>query len=308
MTGLRDIFSNAFNGSGGNDNNNFYPNNNFGNHQRNGESGLATNLKESNTGIARQSNLVDEIIALKQQQRQPDMHHRNFFPSNPANENINKQQAILTDEIVSDLSRRVNNLSMMERQEAQSDMHGFRLRNHKEDPWELSIWMNDMDDVIRRGISGNDKRFSALQLAMHTQGDNNKNGSSNNRGFGTTMSGAEYVKSQKLKFLRASSWVVEDAVARMALFFELKLEHFGSESLIRDLTMKDLTPTDLQLWKQYGFLQLSEERDAYGRAIMVLLGKQQFHLPIDTVVSFIFCVFQNLPRLLCCDSCRKFCE
>jgi len=75
------------------------------------------------------------------------------------------------------------------------------------------------------------------------------------------------------------------AVSRMALFFELKLEHFGSECLIRDLTMKDLTPTDLNLWRQNGFLQLAEERDACGRAILVFLMKQQFYFPIATVVS-----------------------
>ena len=283
MTSLRDIFSNAFTGnSGGNNSNNGGSSNNMtynGGNRPYRENGRATNLTETNNGIARQSNFVDEVIALNQQQRHPQYHNRGFFPSNPVNETISKHQVTLTDEIVMDLTRGLNNLTVTQRQEAQNDMYGiFGTRNRNEDPWELNMWMNEMDDVIRKGISGNDKRFSALRLAMHSHGKNN----------GSSMSGAEYVGSQKLKFLRASDWVVEAGVTRMALFFELKLEYFGSDALIRDLSMDDLTAEDIDLWKRYGFLQLSEEQDGCGRAIMVFIMKEQFHLPHATVVSCLF--------------------
>lgn len=254
---------------------------------------MATNLTETNNGIARQSNLVDEIIALKQHQRQTELFHREIFSFNQSNENINKHQSAVTDEFVSDLSRRLNNLSVTEKQEAQNDIYGFRLRRQNEDPLKLSIWMNEMDNLIQKVISENDKRFSALRLTLHTPAEGIISSNNNNRGVGTNLngSGVEFIHSQKLKFLRSSKWNVEEAVTRLALFLALKLEHFGSECLDRDLTIKDLTPTDLELWKRHGFLQLSGERDCHGRAILAFLGKQQFHLPLGTVVSFFIALF-----------------
>ncbi len=271
MASLRDMFGNNGNGNTGDNSNMPYT----GSNQQNRESGVATNLTETNNGIARKSDLVDEVIALKQQQSCPESHHRNFLN---AFTNTNKQESTLTDEILMDLTRNVNKLTMTERQKIQNEVYGIAAKNCTEDPWELNMWLNDMDDVIKREISGNDKRFSALRLTMHTQGENNN-------GLGSSMSGVEYVRSQKLKFLRASDWAIEDAVVRMAQFFELKLEYFGSSSLIRDLTMKDLTQEDINLWKQYGFLQLSQDQDTNGRAILIMVTRQQLHLPHATVVS-----------------------
>ncbi len=276
MTALRDMLNNAFssvNGSAGGGSST---------QQRNREDGVATNLTETNNCIARQPNLVDEIMVQKQQARRFD-----FFSLNPTNDNAIKQQATVTDEFLVGLTQRLNNLSVVEKQEAQNDIYGFGRKTNKEDPWELNMWMNEMDDIIRRGISGNEKQFSALRLAMHT----NSNSGSDDF-LGSNVSGAEYVRSQKLKFLRAANWVPKDAVERMAMNFEVKLEYFGSGALIRDLNTDDLTPTDLDLWKRYGFLQLSEDRDAYGRPIVIFFMKQQFHLPHETVVSSCFWCFR----------------
>jgi hypothetical protein len=187
-----------------------------------------------------------------------------------------KRLIVIPDDLVSDLSRRVNSLSITERQQAQSDVYAFRLQEQKEDPLELSIWMNEMDDIIRKGISGNDKQFSALRLAIHSHVHSNGNNPNNNR---SNYSGAEYVRSQKLMFLRSTAWSVEAAVPRLASFFESKLEYFGSESLIRD-------PMELEVWKRSGFMQTSKERDADGRRIICYFGKQMPPLPIATLVSF----------------------
>lgn len=285
MEGFQDIFCNsAFAGSvnGNGNNRNCYGRNsdsiNISSNsfifQPFGEGDMATNLTETNNGVARQSNLIEEVI--EHQQRQPDTSHRNFFNCNP---NFNKPKVFVPDHLVTDLSRRVNSLSLTERQQAQNDMCGYRLRQSKEDPLEVSMWMNEMDVLIGKGISGNDKRFSALRLAMHSHGHSNGNNPNNNIG-------AEYVRSQKLMFLRSADWSGEAAVYRMAIFFELKLEHFGSEALIRDLTMKDLSLEELELWKRFGFMQISKERDAFGRRIMCYFGKQFQNVPIATIVSF----------------------
>lgn len=277
MMGLQDIFGNSYI--------NDSTMTNTGSQQANSKNGngVATNLTETNNGIARQSDLVDEVIALKQQQQYPESHLRSFF-SSIATTNQQESSTTSTDEIINDLTRNVNNLTMMERQKAQNEVYGFMEKNRTEDPVELSLWMNDMDDVIQRVISGNDKKFSALRLAMHTPAENSTNV---NLGV-STMSGFEYVQSQKLKFLRASDWNVENAVVRMALFFELKLEYFGTKPLIRDLTMKDLTKEDIDMWKRYGFLQLAQDQDTNGRAIMVFITRQQTHLPVATVVRIYY--------------------
>ena len=106
------------------------------------------------------------------------------------------------------------------------------------------------------------------------------------------------MKSQRLKFLRAADWQSDEAVNRLARFFEAKLEYFGLESLTRDLTLCDLSTRDVALWEQYGFVQLSEERDAYGRLIVVFITKEQVHLPIETVVrSYLFPFFLTFSPL-----------
>ena len=263
MAALRDMFSNAFISSGcsaGDSSNNAPSNQQFGEH------GMATNLTETNNAIARQTETNNYIA----------------HQSNIVDEIITQQQGILSDEFVMDLTRRVNSLSFMERQEARNDIYGLGQKIVKEDPWKVNMKMNEMDEIIRKGISGNDKRFLALRLAMHTNSSSNaKNGF-----LVTNMSGAEYVNSQKLKWLRCSRWIADEAVTRMALNFESKLEYFGTDTLIRDLTMKDLSPTDVDLWKRTGFLQILEDRDSYGRLIMVYFMKQQTNLPHATVVSF----------------------
>jgi len=283
MATIRDMFQNAFPGNIQSiGDNNKYGNENNHKERRNSR---ATNLTESNDGIAKQATLYEELMSMKDQQPRDTFSHRDFFPTFSATTNtevsgIKTSKPEITDDIISNLSRKLNTLTMTEREQAQNDIYGFRQRNQKEDPLELTIWMNEMDDLIQKGIASTDKRFSALRLAMHTNINH-----SGGMGATTGMSGPEFVRSQKLKFLRASHWVVEDAVYRMALFFEIKLEHFGSECLVRDLTMKDLTAKEISLWKQHGFLQLAEERDAYGRAILVVMGKQQFYIPQATVVS-----------------------
>lgn len=246
---------------------------------------LATNLTPTNNGIALQSNLLDAIKELPAERGQ----HLPFFFSNSANGNKRNYSSgeMSPDDVVSDLNRRVNSLSMTERQEAQNDLFGFRLHNHQEDPMELGAWLHEMDEFINKGISGNDNRFSALQLAMHTNATvpDTMGIIGNVTRCHAEMTGGEYVRSQRLKFLRASAWKPEAAVLRMAYFFELKLEHFGSESLTRELTLQDLTKADLELWKRTGFCQLAQERDAYGRAILLIFGTHQLSVPLGTVVS-----------------------
>eukprot|EP00536_Pseudo-nitzschia_multiseries_P000196 jgi/Psemu1/282160/fgenesh1_pg.3_\ len=274
--------------------------------------GTATNLITRNNGIAFQSNLIDEVLAEKQRERlnrMQDLFNTNSFSSNPiSNKNNNhnhidhSDEASLSDEVITDLSRRLNSVSLAEKQDAQDDMYGFRIRPKEEDPLKLDAWLNEMDGLIDRGINGNDKRFSALRLAMHSNspceessgmGTGHAHESSPNNNDEMEMTGAQYVRSQRLKFLRACAWVVEKAVIRLAKFFELKLEYFGPDFVARDLTLEDLTKEELELWRQRGFIQAAQERDAYGRAIFVFSGKMQHNLPVR-VVCRVFLYFAEV--------------
>ena len=263
-----------------------------------GGGGAATNITPSNQVIAKQCDFFDTAVADEQRRKQHNIFQRNFFgfSLNSSNSKDDDDQQQVQEEedsnkdTLSDLSRRVNSLSITERQQAQNDVYGYQLNHDDEDPIQLKSWLKEMDVLIEKGISGG--HYSTLQLAIHTDNSNN-NGIINNT---NSTIGAEYVKSQRIKFLRASDWQVHEAVKRMARFFDIKLECFGSECLARDLTLNDLTDLDKSLWERYGFIQLAEERDAYGRAILVVMGAQQCKCPVDSVARVILYITMILAK------------
>ena len=101
-------------------------------------------------------------------------------------------------------------------------------------------------------------------------------GTSNHAVSGATML-AETINPQfvndpafRLKFLRAERYDPKLAVARVARYFDLKLKLFGESKLCKDITYEDLDREDIEGLKQ-GFLQILPQRDAAGRAILLVL-------------------------------------
>jgi hypothetical protein len=72
-----------------------------------------------------------------------------------------------------------------------------------------------------------------------------------------------------IKCLRADEFQVKKTAERLLLHMEIKLELFGPEKLCQEITLQDLNEDDIRALET-GFIQLLPERDRAGRAVMVL--------------------------------------
>jgi hypothetical protein len=79
-----------------------------------------------------------------------------------------------------------------------------------------------------------------------------------------------YVQNQAvcLKFLRAESFDCRSTAARIANFFETKLELFGESKLTQDLRLTDFSEREDLDAIESGFIQVLSRRDRAGRAIL----------------------------------------
>mmetsp|Transcript_13007 Transcript_13007/g.20941 ORF Transcript_13007/g.20941 Transcript_13007/m.20941 type:complete len:477 (+) Transcript_13007:249-1679(+) len=73
-------------------------------------------------------------------------------------------------------------------------------------------------------------------------------------------------------FLRADSFDVRKAAARMINYFQYKMELFGEEKLVKKITLEDLTPDDMDELMS-GSFQFLEEKDRCGRAVCFLMQR-----------------------------------
>ena len=71
-------------------------------------------------------------------------------------------------------------------------------------------------------------------------------------------------------FLRADAFDVKHAAARIASFFQAKLELFGPEKLSKEIGINDLNQDDIECLES-GYCQVLPGRDRAGRVILVLL-------------------------------------
>ncbi|KAL3906983.1 MAG: hypothetical protein SGILL_009057 [Bacillariaceae sp.] len=169
--------------------------------------------------------------------------------------------------ILGELTQQMQALSVEEQERAMYDlMTENELTLKMEGKQTPQQWMDQMDAAMehkRRTTGG-----TILQKAMHMN--------------------LQFVKDQRWKFLRAEDWNVQRAVDRMGRFFEHKLDLFGEEALCRELTMQDLTPEDKEYWRETGFLQILDERDRTGRPVVIMFGKAQMNVPLDTVIRVCF--------------------
>jgi hypothetical protein len=163
-----------------------------------------------------------------------------------------------TDALV---ARDMNDLSMKEREQVLHDIHGVAdIPN--EDPSKMQEKLAELESEIQQQ-SASEK--SAYQQALGIS--------------------EEYVRGHSfgLKFLRADCYDAPKAAKRMLAFFEQKLEIFGLEKLVKDITLQDLNEDDLEVLKN-GHLQLVPQRDRAGRVIFCnVLTHERFKKGINLV-------------------------
>jgi hypothetical protein len=95
---------------------------------------------------------------------------------------------------------------------------------------------------------------------------------------------AEYVRKERMKFLRADEYDPVKAAERMGFYFDMKQEFFCHDDhecacLGRDLTVNDLTTDDIMFWRT-GFYQVCREKDRAGRIVCIVFLPACYKLKI----------------------------
>jgi hypothetical protein len=157
------------------------------------------------------------------------------------------------------LAQELNKLSVKERTQALEDMHGVSTVL-EEDPELITSKLLEIDMEITR------QRNKTYLLAERLSNS--------------------YVQNSdfRLMFLRADSLDVKAAAQRLFSFLEFKLQLFGKEKLVQDLTLADLNEDDMESLES-GQLQEMAETDRAGRVIMLAFQQLRTCKASENIVS-----------------------
>jgi hypothetical protein len=171
--------------------------------------------------------------------------------------------------------KKLNDLSMEERNRALHDLHGVA-DLPEETPELLSQKLDQLEVELQR-----QKQRNATSTAYQQATDE----------AGTEPSKKRYLEKVKLQCLRADSYDVAKTASRVLRFFQLKLRLFGSTKLLpQDLGIQHIPKEDLP-YLQSGFIQLLSQRDRSGRALLLMIGNLELNVPVETTVRIQTCCY-----------------
>lgn len=150
------------------------------------------------------------------------------------------------------LAEELSKLSFKEREEAYEDVHGVS-ELVQETPELIQSSLQQMDHQLK---VLNDKYAYALAESL-------------SKGYVTD-------RGLRLKFLRAALFNPKNAASRMAQHFQCKLDMFGSDKLVNDITLEDLGDDGMEAISQGMGQHVLPSRDTQGRA--VVCGSQRLFL------------------------------
>jgi hypothetical protein len=184
----------------------------------------------------------------------------------------NEEEVEVDDELVQEL----NAMSLKEREEVLYDIHG--VGDTVEETTELlTQCLKEMDAWITN--KKRNKKQSAAYRAAESQS-------------------REYVEQRKLRlmFLRADNFDTIRAAHRLMYHFEKKLELFGMDKLAKDITLDDMSASDVECIDN-GHVQHLPVRDQAGRAVIaVLLPHMKYQEQLNAVRSNFCLVTGSSPR------------
>ncbi|CAJ1965481.1 unnamed protein product [Cylindrotheca closterium] len=169
------------------------------------------------------------------------------------------------------LSQALAKLTFEEREKHQEVLHGVK-SNLVEDKRALDSALQELDGRLR-----NTKHCTSYEVAETLD--------------------AAYVsaRSFRVMFLRANEYNAKAAADQMLRFFELKSNLFGTDKLVKDITIKDLGEGDIAYLKR-SFVQLAG-RDRSGRQVTVhlagLLGNSESSYTIQNACRAQYYVFMK---------------
>jgi hypothetical protein len=168
-------------------------------------------------------------------------------------------------EVDHELVQELNAMSLKEREEVLYDIHGVG-DTVEETPELLTQCLKEMDAWMTK--KKRNKKQSAAYRAAESQS-------------------REYVEQRKLRlmFLRADNFDAKWAAHRLMYHFEKKLELFGMDKLAKDITLDDMSASDVECIGN-GHVQHLPVRDQAGRAVIaVLLPHMKYQEQLNAVRS-----------------------
>ena len=160
------------------------------------------------------------------------------------------------------LAQELSRLSMKERDEVLYDIHGVA-DSQVEDKESVKKCLEDLEDALAS--------THCSQKVSYTEARDLDESYVTNEGF-------------LLMFLRACSFDVKAASARVLSFFEVKKNLFGPEKLTKEITYDDLDEDDIQCLES-GYAQILSGRDRAGRAVLFLMPMIRKYRTLQNRVS-----------------------
>jgi hypothetical protein len=147
------------------------------------------------------------------------------------------------------------------------ELPGYLARElHRLEPQAQSKVFEDLVGISQKHPEDNVvERIAGLQLAISQRSSNNRQGGAYQ--VAVSMS-PEYVSSQLVSFLRADDFHPKAAARRVLSHFQKKLELFGLDLLVQDISLDDLDEDDTEALC-CGGIQFLPSKDRAGRPVFV---------------------------------------
>jgi hypothetical protein len=175
----------------------------------------------------------------------PSSGHHQPFPLNAYSYTTNQHQTSKEKaELDKFLATKLNNVSLKDREEAFEEVHGIPTIKRED------------HDALMLGLHELDKHLTSIKRGtVYEQAE---------------LMDAAYVTHRhfRLMFLRGSRYNPTSAAEQLVRFFDAKLALFGTEKLVKNITLDDLDEYDKE-WLQQGSLQVLPNCDRAGRQIVV---------------------------------------
>ena len=192
----------------------------------------------------------------------------NLWSASPAAAVARPAKAPSTQEADALIAKELNELSSQERVRVQEQLHGVcELDVVEEDPDIVEKRLSQMEDELQRI-----RKKSAYERALFLS-----------RSY-------VYDRDFRLMFLHANDFHPRLAAQRMVIFFELKLELFGIDKLVRRIMLDDLNEKDKDVIRE-GTICVLPKKDQAGRTVLCYYGGGNM---FSQVRSYCVCSFGPL--------------
>ena len=160
------------------------------------------------------------------------------------------------------LAQELSRLSMKERDEVLHDIHG------------VADSQIEDEECVKKCLEDLEETLSSTHVSQKVSYNEARN------------LDESYVTNEDflLMFLRACSFDIKAAAARLISFFEVKKHLFGPEKLTQEITYDDLDEDDIQCLES-GYAQVLSGRDRAGRAVFFLMPTIRKYRTLENRVS-----------------------